>query len=344
MDVSWLLRVFAFVLGSIVGSFLNVCIVRLPKGQSVVTPSSRCVHCGNPLSWYDNIPLLSYVLLRGKCRSCGRDFSARYFWVELLTAVSFLAFLERFGLTIVILPYLVMMGSFIVATFVDLEHRIIPDEITLGGLAGGIVFSAFIPRLHDISDQMLWWGRSVMTFLLVLCCLLLLLTAALQKMGHKISEEEEGEEEGGEGIFYAVILLAAGGVYLLNSLLPGMENKGWFQAALHLKSLEASLIGTLIGGGAIYAMGMAGDIIFRRESMGGGDVKLMAMIGAFLGWKLAILTFFVAPLFGAVAGIIVKIRTKESVIAYGPFIALGAVISLFLGDFIIDWIMSGYVF
>ena len=115
-----------------------------------------------------------------------------------------------------------------------------------------------------------------------------------------------------------------------------------FNIALHLKSFGFSLLGVLVGGGMIYAMGMLGDFLFKKESMGGGDVKLMAMVGAFLGWKLAVLTFFLAPFFGAVYGVVEKIRTKDTTIAYGPFLVLGALMSLFWGDAIIRWIVSGY--
>ena len=253
---------FIFALGAIVGSFLNVCIVRMPKEESVVRPGSHCVHCKVPIPWHDNIPFISYILLKGRCRSCKKPISIRYFFVELTTAALFLLLYSYFGLSWRLLPYLLMTAGLIVATFVDVEHRIIPDEISVGGMVAGLILSFLIPELHETSSRF----------------------AAL----------------------------------------------GW------------SLAGVLIGGGSIYLMGILGDFIFKKESMGGGDVKLLAMIGAFLGWKAAILTFFIAPVFGAVAGIIVKIRTKDSVIPYGPFLALGALICLFYAQPIIDWIMSGY--
>jgi len=158
--------------------------------------------------------------------------------------------------------------GFIVAIFVDFEHRIIPDEISVGGMFAGLLFSLMIPALHGY--------------------------------------------EAGPGVWPFV------------------------------KSFGQSLLGVLVGGGAIYAMGLLGDFIFKKESMGGGDVKLLAMIGAFLGWKSALLTFFIAPFFGAVYGIVEKIRTKDSAIAYGPFLVLGALISMFYGDAIIAWIKGGY--
>lgn len=254
--------VLIFIFGAIIGSFLNVCIVRMPHEESVITPRSHCVKCKKMIPWYDNIPFVSFIVLRGKCRFCGAKISFRYFLVELITACSFVVFYGYFGLNPILLPYLIMLSGLIVATFVDIEHRIIPDEISIGGSAAGLILSILIPQLHG-TDSYLWGGVS-------------------------------------------------------------------------------SLIGILVGGGSIYIMGLIGDFIFKKESMGGGDVKLMGMIGAFLGWKAALLAFFIAPFFGAIFGIIVKIRTKESLIPYGPFLALGAIIALFFSEPLITWIMSGY--
>ena len=262
--------VFIFIMGAIVGSFLNVCIVRLPHEKSVVRPRSHCVHCQKTIPWYDNVPLISYILLRGRCRFCGAGISFRYVLVELITALSFLSFYHLFRFSPLLLPYLVMISGFIVAVFVDFAHRIIPDEVSVGGMCVGIVFSLFIPELHGFESGV------------------------------------------GAGLW------------------P------------YLKSFGFSLLGVLIGGGSIYLMGLLGDVLFKKESMGGGDVKLLAMIGAFMGWELALLTFFIAPFFGAVYGIVEKIRTKDSAIAYGPFLVCGALISLFYGDRIIAWIIGGY--
>ncbi|MDD3375413.1 MAG: prepilin peptidase [Candidatus Omnitrophica bacterium] len=251
-----------FVFGSIIGSFLNVCIIRMAKEESIVTPGSHCLKCNKMIPWYNNIPLLSYVMLRGKCRFCGEKFSFRYFLIELLTALSFLGLYRYFGFQPILWPYLVMVSGFIVATFTDIDERIIPDEISVGGMVVGLIFSLAIPQLHHADS--------------------------------------------------------------------------------HLLSLWRSVLGVLIGGGSIYLMGIIGDFLFKKESMGGGDVKLMAMIGAFLGWKLALLGFLIAPFFGAVFGIIEKIRTKESLIPYGPFLVIGALIALFFSEPLLAWIMSGY--
>jgi len=272
MTESTVFGFFFFIFGSIIGSFLNVCIVRMPYEKSVVTPRSHCVHCKKTIPWYDNIPFVSYLLLKGRCRFCGTAISFRYFLVELVTGLSFVGMYSYYKLDPILWPYLVMICGFIVATFVDFEHRIIPDEISVGGMFAGLLFSLLIPKLHHI-DPMYTQG-----------------------------------------------------------------------IAAHFQSFGWSVVGVLVGGGSIYLMGLLGDVIFKKESMGGGDVKLMAMVGAFLGWKYALLTFFIAPFFGAVYGIVEKIRTKDSAIAYGPFLVVGALITMFWGDRIVDWIINGYGF
>ena len=270
---NFIIEVAIFIFGAILGSFLNVCIVRLPLEKSVVRPRSHCVNCKKMIAWYDNIPFISYILLKGRCRHCKKDISLRYVLVELLTAVTFVGLYRYYdGFTGLYFSYLVMFSGFIVATFVDFEHRIIPDEISVGGMLAGLILSIFIPELHGLHAR---------------------------------------------------------------------ANSGFM---IYAQSFWRSFLGVLIGGGSIYAMGRLGDVIFKKESMGGGGVKLMAMVGAFMGWKLVLLTFFVAPFFGAIYGIVEKIRTKDSAIAYGPFLVLGAIISLFYGEQLIQWIMGGYGF
>jgi leader peptidase (prepilin peptidase)/N-methyltransferase len=260
-------KILAFIFGSLFGSFLNVCIHRMPLGKSVVWPSSHCPKCEKRIPWHDNIPFLSFLFLGGKCRFCKQRISWRYPLVELLTALVFVVLLGRYSLTYDYLYYLVFVCALIIATFVDVKHRIIPDEVSLGGIVVGF-------------------------------------------------------------------LLAAA--------------KG---ANLHLKTynflpLFDSLLGILAGGGIIWLSGWLFDQVYFKilkrppiqgetESMGGGDVKLLAMIGAFLGWKLAILTFFLAPFLGAIVGIVNLIVKKDHTIPYGPFLALAAMISLFWSDKII---------
>ena len=254
-----MLQFVVFVVGACVGSFLNVCIYRLEKGVSIIRPRSYCPDCRHPLAWYDNIPLLSYLILRGRCRYCRKPISFRYFTVELLTAGIFLLFLHYFGLTVPFFIFISLVSALIVATFIDIKARIIPDEISLPGMGIALLVSFSYPALQGTGS--------------------------------------------------------------------------------HIQALLYSLLGLIVGGGVIYLTGLLGDFMFKKESMGGGDVKLLAMIGAFVGWKLALLTFFVAPLFGAVVGIILKIKNKTDTIPYGPFISLAAIISIIWGEEIIRRIL-----
>ncbi len=250
--------IFVFILGSIVGSFLNVCIWRLPKEESVVTPRSHCVNCRKPIYWYDNVPFLSYVFLGGKCRFCKAKISFRYFLVELLTAGMFVWFFSVFGISVKFFVYTALCCGLIVATFVDFKYQIIPDEITLGGLIVGLLVSVVFPGLHGVSS--------------------------------------------------------------------------------HWNSLLISLGGMLAGGLSIYLIGLLGAAVFKKEAMGGGDVKLMAMIGSFIGWKLVLLVFFLAPFFGSAVGIILKLKYKVEHIPYGPYLSLATLICIFWGEDILRWL------
>lgn len=323
---------FVFILGACIGSFLNVCIVRMPQNKSIVFPSSHCVKCNKPLAWYDNIPLFSYLLLGGRCRYCREKFSVRYFVVEFLTAAVFVVLYLRFGFSPALLAYMIMAGGLLVSTFIDFEHRIIPDEISLGGIVVGIVLSIFIPQMHELEAWSLNIGKWIMWVLVAICFLEI-------GVGFLLKKDTVGKDD---LVFMAIItglLFAERGVAYWAFTLKDTPQAAF---SLHLLSFQASLIGFLVGGGLIYAMGVLGDVIFKKESMGGGDVKLLAMIGAFLGWKLSVLAFFIAPIFGAVFGIVEKIRTKDSAIAYGPFLSLGALISLLFGEAILAWILGGY--
>lgn len=258
-----MVAIFIFVLGACVGSFLNVCIWRLPRDESIVRPRSHCPVCNHKLAWYENIPVLSYFPLGGKCRYCKSPISLRYLTVELTTAFLFLGLFKHFGLNLKSVPlfviYTALACALVVVTFIDFRHRIIPNEITLSGMGIGLILSFIFPLLHNSTSR---WS-----------------------------------------------------------------------------SIFNSLLGILVGGGTIYLTGLLGDLIFKKESMGGGDVKLLAMLGAFLGWKLALLTFFIAPLFGSLVGIYLKVRCKVEHIPYGPYLSLGAIISIIWGEEIIKWIL-----
>ncbi len=250
-----------FIFGAIIGSFLNVCIHRVPKRKSIVSPPSHCPECNNPISWFDNVPLLSYLILRAKCRHCGIKIRPRYFIVELITALTSVSLLYYLGLSISFFIYWLFSCALIAIIFIDIEHQIVPDVISIPGMFAGIV----------------------------------LIAANLLISGATLGE---------------VIL--------------------------------TPLLGVIAGGGSMYLMGFFGELVFKKEALGGGDVKLMAMIGAFLGWKLALLTFFMAPLLGSMAGIFIKIRFKKDIMPYAPYISIAAFISLLYGNAILKSIFYSY--
>ena len=242
----------SIIFGAILGSFLNVCIYRLPKEESIVWPGSHCPHCKNPIKFYDNFPLISYLLLRGKCRYCKGPISAQYPLVEGITALSSLVLFMRFGPSLSYLIYFAFVAALIVITVIDLYHQIIPDVISLPGIGVGLLASLIIPQITFFN----------------------------------------------------------------------------------------SLIGVLLGGGSLFLVATLYQWLFKREGMGGGDVKLLAMIGAFLGWKAVILTILLGSLIGSIIGIsimVLKGKDFKYAIPFGPFLSLGAVISLFYGEILIKW-------
>jgi len=254
-------KLLVFFFGAIIGSFLNVCIHRLPKNISLIFPPSNCPNCKRGILWRDNIPILSYLLLGGRCRFCKARISFRYAAVEALTAILLTLLFAAFGISQKFFAYSLMACGLIIATFVDFEIREIPDQVSVGGLMAGLAASFLFPSLLDAPDRL-------------------------------------------HGLLY-------------------------------------SFLGALAGGGSIYIMGFLGELIFRREAMGGGDVKLMAMIGAFLGWRPALVTFFVAPIFGAVVGVILRIKDGREIIPYGPYLSLAAVVSIFFGENILRVLFGG---
>ena len=228
-----------FFLGLAFGSFLNVCIHRLPQGLSVVTPRSACPNCQHPIAFYDNLPVLSWLVLRGKCRNCKARISPRYLLIELLTGCLFLGCYAYFGLTLAALKYCVFGFVILGLIFTDAETKLLPDALTLPGLALGIGFSLLVP-VHDVASQ----------------------------------------------------------------FLPGVVNPPFSYAiAAHVFSLIDSLLGAAVGASFIYGAGAAYLRWRGAEGMGLGDVKLMAMVGAFLGVKLTIFTIFAASLAGSIFGV-----------------------------------------
>jgi leader peptidase (prepilin peptidase)/N-methyltransferase len=249
------LDLYAFALGCVIGSFLNVCIYRIPEGISIVRPASRCPHCGQAILWYQNVPILSWLLLRGSCARCAVPISARYPLVEALTGILFWLVFHTFGLQWATPVYWVFTAALVVITFIDLDHQIIPNAISLPGILVGFACSFFIP---------------------------------------------------------------------------------WI-------SWSDSLLGILLGGGSLYLVAAGYRLLTGKDGMGMGDVKLLAMLGAFLGWQAVLPVIFFASLIGSLVGVPLMILRRADgklAIPFGPFLALGAHIYLFWGTTIIRWYLT----
>ena len=243
-------------IGLAVGSFLNVCIHRIPRAQSLVHPGSRCPKCGYVLRWYDNIPVLSYAMLLGRCRKCRTHISIRYPLVELATMALFVVNGLVFGWTALLVPRILFACLLVVLFAIDLEHHLLPNVITLPGIVLGLIASAVLP--------------------------------------------------------------------------PGIVD---------------AIIGMLIGGGVLWAIGEAYYRYSGQEGMGGGDVKMLAMIGAFLGWKLVLVTLVLSSFAGSIIGLVVIVLKRGGMkyaLPYGTFLALGALVASLFGERIVNWYVSFY--
>ncbi len=244
-----------FVIGCCLGSFFNVVICRLPEGQSIVLPGSHCPRCKQPLAFYDNVPLVSYLVLRGRCRHCGEPISVRYPVVELLSGLLLLFLFRRYGFTPTFFFYSVFASLLIMISFIDLDSYLIPDRLSLSGILIGFFTSFFNPQINWVN----------------------------------------------------------------------------------------SLIGIVLGGGTFYLIAWGYHRWRHQEGLGGGDIKLLAMIGAFIGWPGVVFTILVGSVVGTVAGLVVMWKTRQGMAArlpFGPFLALGGVSYLFWGKAFFLWYLD----
>ena len=247
--------VLAGVFGAVVGSFLNVCIHRLPKHESVMRPPSHCPRCGRRLRWFENVPIVSWLALRARCAGCREPIGVMYPAVELLTALTFVTAYAMFGLTPMLVARLLLASALIVLAVTDLRDRILPNAITYPGVIVGLLFSLFLP--------------------------------------------------------------------------PG---------------IVSAVVGVLVGAGVPFLIGEAFYRLRGIEGLGMGDVKMLGMIGAFLGWELALFTLFAASLLGVVVGVPMTLirRDRYYQIPLGTFLALGALVAAFAGPQILDWYTGLY--
>jgi leader peptidase (prepilin peptidase) / N-methyltransferase len=336
-----------FVFGSMIGSFLNVCIHRMPLGQSIVSPPSHCPHCKYSIPWYLNIPLVTWLYLRGKCRNCGAPISIRYFLVELLTAVTFMSCWLAFGhqSAWLALVYALFLAGLIVATFIDFEHLIIPDELTIGGVVVGFVCSFLLPSLHHQADLGGSLRQSLLGIVAGAGIIYLILRGGKLVFGRQKLKLPPDTR----------IIFGESAVHLPDQEIP-YEELFYRQSdaiTLHARTLELvdrcyrdvrvrlSPATLRIGEEEFnpedvpHLEAVCGEIVFPREAMGLGDVKFMAAIGAFLGWQAVLFSLMVSALIGGfLVGLpLVLLRRRElsSRLPYGPYIALAAALWIFQG-------------
>lgn len=345
----WSVVFFAF--GCIVGSFLNVCIYRMPLGFSVISPPSHCPHCKYSIPWWLNIPLLTWVSLGGKCKNCGAPISPRYFLVELLTGAMFLACWLKFGNPAhlyasmpLALVYCLLMAGFITATFIDFEHFIIPDEITLGGCVSGFLCSLLLPKLHGASTV----GASLVQSLLGMAVGAGVVYAIL-RLGKLLFGRQRVELPG-----ESTIVFSETGLHLPDKAVPYEELFYRKSDTIVIQARRLELVDRsytdvcvrlspnrlMIGEEELnpetvpHMEAICSQLVLPREAMGFGDVKFMGAIGAFLGWQATLFSLMVSSIIGAAVGVTLIVLGKRewsSRLPYGPYIAAAAVIWMFGG-------------
>ena len=346
-----------FTFGCIVGSFLNVCIHRMPRGMSVVSPPSHCPQCNYSIPWFLNIPLLTWLSLRGKCANCKTAISSRYFLVELLTGVAFLGCWLAFGKTsaALALMYCLVLAGFIVATFIDFEHFIIPDEITIGGMVAGALCSFVVPALHQVPGAPVPPAPKALLLSFVGMAVGAGLVYGVVRIGKLLFGRQHIELPPEtriiftetsvvlpdqtipfEDLFYRktdVVQLEAKSVELIDRC---------YRKVLVRLMPEKLFIGEeSLDPESVHQMEVVADrITLPREAMGFGDVKFMGAIGAFLGWKAAVFSLLVSSVLGAAVGvtlILLKRQEMSTRLPYGPYIAAAAVIWIFAGHRLLDY-------
>ncbi len=354
----WSLVFFAF--GCIVGSFLNVCIHRMPLGMSIVTPKSHCPHCKYSIPWYLNIPLVTWLALRGRCKNCGAPISARYFVVELLTGVAFLCCWLAFGdaghpfpSLPVAFVYAVFLAGLIAATFIDFEHFIIPDEITIGGMAVGFAASFLLPALQGATTLNVGMRRSFTGAAVGAATIYAILRLGKLLFGRqrvklpvdaKIVFTETSVHLPDKEIPYEELFYRKSDVIALRARTLELVDRGYQDVLVRLSPMALEIGGEKIDPETVaYMEAVTAEIILPREAMGLGDVKFMGAIGAFIGWQAVIFSLMLSSMIGAAVGvtlIAMRRRAWSSRMPYGPFIALAATVWVFGGKKFMSWLFA----
>ena len=344
-----------FVFGCIVGSFLNVCIYRMPLELSVVSPPSHCPHCKYAIPFYLNVPLLTWLSLKGRCKNCGAPISPRYFIVELLTGLTFLSCWLAFGpqSAPLALVYCLFLAGLIVATFIDFEHFIIPDEITLGGVVAGLVLSFFLPSLHRVHSNgqgLLQSGIGIVAGAGIVYGVLRGGKLLFGRQKVKLPTEttivfsETALCLPDKEIPYDELFYRQSDTIVFHARTLELVDRGYANAKVWLSPSRLRIDDEEIAPETVaHLEAVCSEIVLPREAMGLGDVKFMAAIGAFLGWEAVVFTLVVASMVGAAyGGIMVALRKQEwsGRLYFGPFLAVAATLWVFAGPRLVAWYLS----
>jgi leader peptidase (prepilin peptidase)/N-methyltransferase len=350
-------NVVVFVLGACIGSFLNVCIYRLPRDLSVNQPRrSFCPACQNPILWHQNLPLVSWLLLRGRCANCGSRIAFRYFGVELLTALLFLAVWRSFPWPVA-LAYGVFVSLVIAATFIDFEHFIIPDQITIGGTVAGVLASLAVPQLMSTDSRVAAVIRSALAAALGYITLLIVLEAGKVAFGRKRvrldgptpftwkrQDDDAAFAVGEERSLWSDYFARETDRLLLDCDEAKVDHRSYGSVTLDFHYNRVAV------GSEEFVLdtvdeisGVVRELQIPREAMGRGDLKFLAAIGAFLGWRAVLFSIFAGSLLGSLVGLITLVlgkRVWSAKLPFGPYLAFGALAWMFFGERFLRWYLQ----
>ncbi len=339
-------------LGLVVGSFINTVIYRVPRSLSIITPGSRCPHCDQPIRFYDNIPLLSFLVLGGRCRRCRTRISLRYPLVEVLTAGLFLAAWTKFGPGWRLISVFGFVGTLIALSFIDLEHRMLPDVITLPSfvvsfLAAGLGWSGEALQAQAVGSTL----AVFLTTALIAASgpvLWLIDWVDLLLVGKKLDGDPEQStdpmQQQNPMRTAAILSILSALVYLAWArFMPAVFSS---DPRGDLARVEAAYLGAAVGGGSLWLIRLFYGLVRGMEGTGFGDVKMMLFVGAFLGWPLGLATIFIGAMLAAPPASITLLRSRNrlSTIPFGIFLGGGALISLFFGDRLLHWYLTTWFY
>ena len=353
----FLFGAFAFVLGAAVGSFLNVCIYRWPVDLSINRPRrSFCPNCKQPIPWHQNLPLISWLALGGRCANCGAKISFRYFAVELVTALLFLAIWESFPWQVAI-AYWVFVSFLIIGTFIDFEHFIIPDRVTIGGIIAGAISSVAVPALMQTDSRLAAGVRSLLAAALGYVILLIVLEAGKIAFGRKrirfdaptpFTWTKRGDDAdfvvGPEESLWSDYFAREKDRLLLQCDEVRIDHHTYGNVTLDFRYDRVTTEGHVMRLDDVTQIsGVARELVIPREAMGRGDLKFLAAIGAFLGWRAVLFSLFAGSLLGSIVGLITLVVGKpvwSAKLPFGPYLAFGAVTWMFFGNMFLRWYVT----